>query len=328
MVDGYPVREAGVTPAALRAIMTQGGCTPTTPPPRGTVIVLTAPDGSTDAYDCGAISQDSMLRLAEIYRTRARPATSAPGAQATEGYWDWEGYWREYCWVNGSTGETIECGIWRYEERPVWVRGPDGMDPTGYPPGEADGPGSGPGDSPDVPPPDPWCPSEDPDCWRLPSEQEKALFRNVQQYLRPSSQISDPTARQQCAMVAGWLEEALATMNNGNSSKIWVGTSNEEPRPRHHLGETEGQGKRFHLDPEIIDSATNGRNQIPWRKELLALLLHEAAHLTPHAVSHPRAKAVLGTNPNPIPPAWELYQNDLPFNYIHSERTATACVAL
>ncbi len=315
------------TAVSLRAMMTAGGCTPTVPPPSGQVIVMTAPDGTSEAYDCRAIGTDSMLSLADAYRAMVHPGNKAPGAQAPEGYWSSEGYWREYCWVNPLTGVVVQCGIWRYEERPVWVRGADGMAPTDYPSGGGGGSGGGTGSSPAAPQPDPWCPSEDPDCWRLPDDDEKKLFRNVQQYLRPSSQISDPVAREQCAMVASWLQDALATMDNGNNSKIWVGTSDDDKYPhRFHLGETDGAGDRFHIDPAIVDSATKGRNQVPWKRELLALLMHEAAHLRPNNQSHPNATAILRSEPRPIPPASVLYRDDPPFNYVHSENAATACV--
>lgn len=174
------------------------------------------------------------------------------------------------------------------------------------------------------PPPEiPVCPNADPACWKLPTKNQKNLIRHAYaNQFADSSQISDTTRRRECRELRRWLDAAMATLDNSNS-QIWMGSYSDPNDP--HTALTAPDGSRFHIDPALMDSAAVS---IAWEKELLAMLLHESAHLAPQRKTHPIADAWLAAHPQlaRTTSSSVIYASDPWFRTAHSESSGELCV--
>lgn len=329
-----------LTHDGLHSMMVSGGCTMTDRPADGVIVSLRSPRGDALLYDCTVIGVDSMLSLASVYQRIAMPRQDhMASATATSGHYEWDGYWREYCYVSLPSYTPIQCGIWRYTEVPRWVPGESGAEPTdedwdlvgGGSGGGDGGGGQGGGEDGDEEVEEIFCPEEDTTCWRVLEQWERDLIvLSVQRHVRPLWAITNPTAMSQCSTAVTWMNQALATLSSGTNSVIWAGTGDFEPS-RIHDAETNATNTRFHIDPAILARA---RGSTPWEKELAALVMHEAAHLVSGGNrTHPNANAFItnfrATNPpgTPLPSPEIIYANDDFFKYIHSTDPSTACVS-
>ncbi len=195
------------------------------------------------------------------------------------------------------------------------------------PAGGGSGAGSG-GDAggdglPFPPPPEvPFCPNDDPKCWKIPTKGQKALLRDAWQHrFADSNQITDTIARRECRDLRKWLDVAMATLDSP-TPQIWMGSYSDPNSP--HASLTAPDKSRFHIDPMLLDSAAANNG---WEKELLAFLLHESAHLAPNLKSHPIADAWYQVNAFDHTTGPDvIYANDPWFRTAHSIAAGKRCV--
>lgn len=321
-VEFAPGQRAANFAASPVEFMRSVGCRPTTGKRDTHTIALRDGGGSMLRFNCADVPEDSISAAIRRYKTELLGSSGA----SVESWGGGEGglvylYTSYHCEFTDVWTYVPAMGEYVYTYREGWCEFHEHWwDPSSGSSGGSGQPNAG--STPD--PVEDQCTGDDPKCWRLAKKSERDRIKHAYDHqFADSSAITDSTAKLECRAVRQWLDVAMATLNDTVGGKIWVGNTSAERMDQRHDGWNDDNHLRFHVDKDLL---TRADTSTAWEKELLAVLLHEAAHLYPQRREHQNATSWSALHLGEVRPPEQLYENDPFFRTIHSNTAGSRCV--